>query len=112
MTIRNLEVKDIIHSNEITRWRRPVDDDEISRRRDWELAQLPSLFIRISPDSERMTRETLREAIAHQEYIDLDVADMVIQSAIDDGIISEEDSELLRLSDGVDNQSEDFYHVE
>lgn len=89
-----------------------VEDSEINRRSDWELAQLPSLFIRISSDSETATRETLREAIVHQEHIDSDVADRVIQSAIDDGIIDREDGEVLRLNEGVDDLLEDFHHVE
>lgn len=89
-----------------------MTSSESKSRHDWELAQLPSLFIRISSDGETVTRETLRKAISHQEHIDSDVADRVIQSAIDDGIIDREDGEGLRFSKGVDNQFKDFHHDE
>lgn len=89
-----------------------MKSSENNSRSDWKLVRLPSLFIRISSDGETATRKTLREAIVHQEHIDSDVADRVIQSAIDDGIIDGEDGEVLRLNEGADNQLEDFYHVE
>ena len=89
-----------------------MTSSESESRYDWELVRLPSLFIRISSDGEMATRETLREAIAHQEHIDSDVADRVIQSAIDDGIINREDGEVLCLNEGVDDLLEDFHHVE
>lgn len=92
--------------------RKPVEDEEITRPRDWELAQLPSLFIRISPDGETATHEKLREAIANRERISSDVAARVIQSAVDDGIIDRENSEVLRLNEGVNDHLEDFPHDE
>lgn len=78
----------------------------------WELIQLPALFIRMSPDGETVTRETLRAAIAYQEFLTVYAADMVIQSAIEDGIIERENGTVLRLSDSAYNQLGDFYPVD
>ena len=89
-----------------------MKSNESDSRCDWEMIQLPALFIRMSSDGETVTRKTLREAIAYQEFIHVYAADMVIQSAIDDGIIDQEDGTVLRLNEGVNIQFGDFYHVE
>ena len=89
-----------------------MTSSENESRHDWELVRLPSLFIRISSDGEMATRETLREAIAHQEHIDSDVADRVIQSAIDDGIIERQNGEGLRLLEDVNDPFEDCHDDE
>ena len=97
MTLRDRDIKGFVHSNELTRCRRPIDDDKIRPRRDWELAQLPSRFIRQSLDGETVTHENLRWALMNQERITSDIADLVIQPAIDDGIVARENSRVLRL---------------
>lgn len=89
-----------------------MKSNESNSRCDWEMIQLPALFIRMSSDGETVTRKTLREAIAYQEFIHVDAADMVIQSAIEDGIIERENGTVLRLSDSAYNQLGDFYPLD
>lgn len=74
-----------------------AESDESNPRSDWEVAHLPTLFARHSRDGETVPYEDLRWALIDQERITPDIADLVIQSAIDDGIIARENSRVLRL---------------
>ena len=89
-----------------------MKSNESKSRCDWELVRLPSRLIRISSDGDTVPYEDLRETVANWEHINSDVADMVIQSAIDDGIIDRENGEVLCLNEDVDTHLEGFYHVE
>ena len=74
-----------------------AESDESNPRTDWEVAHLPTLFVRHSRDSETVPHEDLRWALIDQERITPDIADLVIQPAIDEGIIARENSRVLRL---------------
>lgn len=93
--------EDIVHYIELTQGGQRVEDDDESdkrnRRSDWELAHLPTLFARHSRDGETVPYEDLRWALIDQERITPDIADLVIQSAIDDGILARENRRVLRL---------------
>ena len=99
--IRDERRKNIVHSIEIAWCGQPVEDDDESDKRnprsDWELAHLPTLFVRHSLDGETVPHEDLRWALMNQERITSDIADLVIQSAIEDGILVRETSRVLRL---------------
>ena len=64
-----------------------MDNSRTNPRSDWAIAQLPALFIRCSPNAETVRQETLQRALISREHIAPDTADLVIQSALDDGII-------------------------
>lgn len=85
---------------------------ESDSRSDWKVVRLPTLLVQHSRDGETVPHEELRRALMNQEHVAPETADMVIQSALDDGIISRENGEVLHLNEGVGNHSEDFYHVE
>lgn len=74
-----------------------AESDESNPRSDWEVAHLPTLFVRHSRDGETVPYEDLRWGLMNQERITSDIADLVIQSAIDDGILARENSRVLRL---------------
>lgn len=74
-----------------------MDNNRINPRSDWEIAHLPSLFIRCSPNAETVPQEALQRALITREHIAPDTADLVIQSALDDGIIERKKGGVLRL---------------
>ena len=82
-----------------------MGSNERDARSDWEVVQLPTLLIQQSPDGETVPHEDLRCALMNREHIAPETADMVIQSAIEDGIL--ERREVLRLSEDVVDPSED-----
>lgn len=74
-----------------------MDNSRLNPRSDWAIAQLPTLFIRCSPNAETVRQEALQRALITREHIAPDTADLVIQSALDDGIIERKKDGVLRL---------------
>ncbi|WP_162993926.1 hypothetical protein [Halalkalicoccus subterraneus] len=89
-----------------------MGSDKIESHDDWEVVRLPTLLIQISRDEEIAPREDLRRAVMNREYIAPETADMVIQSAIDDGIIERHNGEVLHLLEDGKVLFEDFDHDE
>lgn len=89
-----------------------MESSESDSRSDWEVVRLPALLVQHSRDGGTVPHKELRRALMNQEHVAPETADMVVQSALDDGIISRENGEVLRLNEGGGNRSEDFYHVE
>lgn len=81
-------------------------------RSDWEVVQLPALLVQHSRDGETVPHENLRGVLMNREHIAPETADMVIESAIDDGIIERQNGERLRLLDDVSDLFKDFHHDE
>ena len=82
-----------------------MGSNERDVRSDWEVVRMPTLFVQHSRDGETVPHEDLREALMNREHIAPETADLVIQSAIEDGIL--ERREVLRLSEDVVDPSED-----
>lgn len=82
-----------------------MGSNERDARSDWEVVRLPTLLVQHSRDGETVPHEDLRGALMNREHIAPETADLVIQSAIEDGIL--ERREVLRLSEDVVDPSED-----
>ena len=89
-----------------------MESNRSDSRSDWEVVQLPTLLVQHSRDGETVPHKDLRGALMNREHIAPETADMVIQSAIDDGVIERQNGEGLRLLEDVNDPFEDFHHGE
>lgn len=89
-----------------------MGSDKSDSRNDWEVVRLPILLIQLSHDEEMAPYEDLRRALMNREHVAPETADMVIQSAIDDGIIERHNGEVLCLLEDGKDLFEDFDHDE
>lgn len=66
-------------------------------REGWAVARLPERVRDVTANGEAVAREELRSLVVDREHIDVEAADLVVEEAIEDGVLVEE-ADGLRLS--------------